>query len=59
MATPYIPDEARVEKRFKQKLVELGLLKEVKAPSGVPEGDRTPIKVKGKPLSQSIIEERR
>ncbi len=59
MAIPYVPDEAEAEERFKQKLVELGLLKEVKTPVGVPANDRTPIKVKGKPLSQHIIEERR
>lgn len=64
MVTPYIPGEAQAEKRFKQKLVELGLLKEVKTLSGVPRAgrwadDRTPIKVEGKPLSESIIEERR
>ena len=59
MAVPYVPDEAEAEERFKQKLVELGLLKEVKTPVGVPTNDRTPIKVKGKPLSQNIIEGRR
>lgn len=59
MATPYVPYEAQKEEHFKQKLVELGLLREVKIPACVPEGDRAPIKVKGKPLSHSIIEERR
>lgn len=47
------------EDHFKQRLVELGLLKEIKIPPAVPGGDRTPIKVKGKPLSQTITEERR
>jgi hypothetical protein len=59
MSTPYIPHEAQAEERFKQKLVELGLLKEVKAPSGVPEGDRTPVQIKGRPISRTIIRERR
>ena len=59
MAIPYISDEAEAEARFKQKLMELGLLKEVKTLAVVTGGDRTPIKVKGKPLSQDIIEDRR
>ena len=52
-------EEAPAESRFKQHLIALGLLQEAKAPSGVLEGDRTPIQVRGKPLSQTIIEERR
>jgi hypothetical protein len=56
---PYIPHEAQAEKRFKQKLVELGLVKEVKPFPKALAGDRTPVKVKGKPLSQSIVEGRR
>jgi len=47
------------EDHFKLQLLQLGLLREVKAPSGILEGERTPIQVKGKPLSQTIIEERR
>jgi predicted DNA-binding antitoxin AbrB/MazE fold protein len=47
------------ENHFKLRLVELGLLREIRTPSDVPEGDRTPIQVKGKSLSQTIIEERR
>lgn len=56
-----IPDEEALldEYRFKEQLVRLGLLQEVRVPSRVPEWDRTPIQVKGKPLSQTIIEERR
>ena len=50
---------ADAENRFKQKLQEIGLLTEVKGASGHMEGDRTPIKVEGKPISQTIIEERR
>jgi hypothetical protein len=59
MAISDMPDEAQAEERFKQKLVELGLVQEIKVSTGVPGGDRTPINVKGKPLSQSIIEDRR
>ena len=58
-AAPGVPDDASGEIRFKQKLQEIGLLAEVASPSGPIEGDRTPVKVKGKPISQTIIEERR
>ena len=51
--------EMLAENRFKQHLVELGLLREVRVPLEIIEEDRIPIEVKGKPLSQSIIEERR
>jgi len=45
---------------FKQSLLESGLLQEIKTPALFqPSGDRTPIRVEGKPLSQMIIEERR
>lgn len=48
------------EDLFKQRLIELGLLEEIKMPPLVPPlGDRTPIQVEGKLLSQIIIEERR
>ena len=54
------PEQLQSEDMFKQRLVELGLLKEVKAPYRVSSiADRTPIQVEGKPLSQTIIEERR
>jgi len=56
---PIPNEEAQAEYRFKQRLVELGLLKEIKIPFGVPGGDRRPVQVKGKPISQDIIEERR
>ncbi|MEA3349614.1 MAG: antitoxin family protein [Chloroflexota bacterium] len=51
-------EEMLAENRFKQHLVELGLLNEVRVPHKIIEEDRIPIKVKGKPLSQAIIEER-
>lgn len=48
------------EEAFKQRLLEKGLLIEIKRPSRTePEGDRTPIKVKGKPMSRMVIEDRR
>ncbi len=48
------------EETFKQLLLEKGLILEIKRPSLIePKGDRRPIKVKGKPMSQMIIEDRR
>ena len=66
-----LPDNTRVrvqiiptedilaESRYKQHLIELGLLREIRIPLADSGEDRTPIEVKGKPLSQAIIEERR
>jgi hypothetical protein len=48
------------EEAFKQHLLEAGLILEIKRPPLTePEGNRRPIKVKGKPMSQTIIEDRR
>jgi len=48
------------EEAFKQHLLAEGLILEIKRPSLTePEGNRRPIKVKGKPMSQMIIEDRR
>jgi len=49
------------EALFKQRLVEMGLLAQAGETGGpaTKEQDRTPIRVKGKPLSEQIIEERR
>ena len=53
-------DEAQAEEQFKRKLVELGLLAQVRTPAPIPpDVDRTPIEVTGKPLSKMLIEERR
>ncbi len=52
-------NEGQAEERFKRKLVQVGLLSEIKIPKAKLEGNRTPIRVKGKPLSETIIEERR
>ncbi len=43
-----------------ERLVASGLMREVKPPlAKVPEGDRTPIRVAGEPLSETIIRDRR
>jgi hypothetical protein len=48
------------EAAFKQHLFERGLIAEIKGPSPAePKGTRKPIKVKGKPISQMVIEDRR
>lgn len=48
------------EDHYKQKLVEAGIVKEIKRPREyVLEDDRTPIRVEGEPLSKMIIKERR
>ena len=54
-----VADEPQEEKASRQKLKELGLMTEVKSLSSQPEGERNLVEVKGKPLSQTIIEERR
>lgn len=49
------------EERFKKRLLELGLLTEIKPPlsaEAIPR-DRQPIPVEGNPISELIIEERR
>ncbi len=52
--------EDQLEDEFEQYLVERGLLTENKNPAPIPAvGDWTPIQVKGKPLSEQIIEDRR
>jgi hypothetical protein len=48
------------EELYKKQLVEVGLLEEIGRPSRPwTDQDRTPIKVKGEPLSEHIMEERR
>lgn len=57
---PIPSDETQArEDRFKLQLLALGLLQGARERVDLPEPDRTPIQVKGKPLSQTIIEERR
>ena len=53
-------EEVESEELFKQRLLEAGLLSEIRRPS--PAGKarkRVPIRFKGKPLSRLIIDERR
>lgn len=48
------------EELFRKRLVEVGLLEDIRRPSRpLADRDRTPIQVKGKPLSEEIMEERR
>ena len=53
-------EQEDLEELYKQRLLEVGLILEIRRPSRKPlSGDRTPITVQGKPLSEIIIEERR
>jgi hypothetical protein len=53
-------DKESLEALFKQRLLEAGLLQDSERPvPGIAPRHRTPIRVKGKPLSGQIIEERR
>ena len=48
------------EETFKKRLVEAGLITRIRKPSWpLAEEDRIPIQVKGQPLSEQIVEERR
>jgi len=53
--------EALVEEKLKQRLLETGLLKQIKEPitDFTPYQNRTPIVVHGKPVSETIVEDRR
>jgi hypothetical protein len=53
------PGQGSPEELFKRRLVEVGLMERIKKPSSpLEDQDRTPIQVKGKPLSEHIIEDR-
>lgn len=53
-------DEQQREELFKQELLKAGLISEIKRPTHRPEsGERKLIQVRGQPLSEMIIEERR
>ena len=53
-------EELRAESLFKQRLLESGLITEIRLPGPTaPAGDRTPATVRGRPLSEAIVEERR
>lgn len=47
------------EEQFKAKLREMGRLREPTGKARKPKGEFRPVVVKGKPLSESIVEERR
>jgi hypothetical protein len=52
---PLDPEDA-----FRQHLFEIGLISDPRPPSRVePPGRRKPIKIRGKPLSRTILEDRR
>ncbi|MCH8044443.1 MAG: hypothetical protein IID44_12060 [Planctomycetes bacterium] len=47
------------EEEFKAKLREMGRLREPNGRVPTPEGPFTPVEVQGKPLSDSVVEDRR
>ena len=47
------------EEEFKAKLRAIGRLRKPTGKVPKPEGEFTPVKVKGKPLSESVVEDRR
>lgn len=53
------PAELDKEERFLQALLAAGLITEIKRPDRNTKMDREPVPIKGKPLSETIIEERR
>ena len=52
-------DQGFSEEAFEAKLREIGRLREPKGNVPKPEGEFTPVEVHGKPLSESVVEERR
>lgn len=57
-----VEDEAEIQKReaeFRRQMVEEGRIVHLPAPDEPPPANFTPIKIIGKPLSETIIEERR
>lgn len=51
--------QAFSEEEFKAKLREIGRLQEPAGKVPTPKGEFTPVVLKGKPLSESVVEERR
>lgn len=47
------------EERFHQALLAAGLVKEIKPPRRIPSGQRRLIQARGKPVSETLMEERR
>jgi hypothetical protein len=52
-------EENHRQTAFHQALLDAGLVKQIKHPSYAPSTERKLISVKGKPVSETIIEERR
>jgi hypothetical protein len=52
-------DEAAAKKAFHQALLDAGLVKEIKTPPRRDDRERPLVTIRGKPLSETIIEERR
>lgn len=53
-------DLVAAEEAFKQQLVAAGLMREIRRPPRAhAPGDRTPIRVKGTPVSEIVLDERR
>jgi succinylglutamate desuccinylase len=57
----YLIDKEEADKQaaFHQSLIDYGLVKQIKRPSYEPITERRLIQVEGKPVSETIIEERR
>ncbi|MCZ8129646.1 MAG: hypothetical protein ACK47N_14545 [Microcystis sp.] len=57
----YLMDKEEAEKQavFHQSLLDAGLVKQIKRPSSQPITERRLIEIEGKPISETIIEERR
>jgi hypothetical protein len=57
---PATPEEREREAAFSRRLLELGLISAIPTREPDPPGlDRTPVKISGRPVSETIIEERR
>ncbi|GAL95586.1 hypothetical protein N0824_00102 [Microcystis sp. 0824] len=52
-------EEADKQAVFHQSLLDAGLVKQIKRPSSQPITERRLIEIEGKPISETIIEERR
>jgi len=52
-------EEALNQSAFHQALIDSGLVKQIKHPGYQPIAERTLVQVEGKPVSETIIEERR
>lgn len=53
------PPSEDAEGKFLQSLLASGLITEIQRPDRIPKRERPLVKIQGKPLSETIIEERR